>query len=112
MEIKHLHIYRGDDKSFLIPLRDAQGEPAFADLPLTEADIRVTIIPENRKERLVPLVAIRGNGSSILLNFPGALTRDIEWTRADYDIKIVRGITKTIQRGKLFVRKDVRYEQS
>ena len=109
----HLQIYRGDDADPIVLRVRGAAQPAW---DLTAAALAMTAAPEQGRGEPLHLdgshiKAVRDDEGDVLitLDIPAALTRDIGWQAANYDLQATNasGRVKTLCRGRLLMVEDI-----
>ena len=108
----HLQIYRGDDADPIVLRVRSDAGPAW---DVTAAELAMSAAPEQGGEPLhlngSHIKAVRDDKGDVLitLDIPAALTRDITWQAAHYDLQATQanGRIKTLCRGRLLIVEDI-----
>lgn len=101
-----LSLYRGDDTIIKVTFTTQAGE-----FPIGDSLIEMEISPNQGQS--IRLSSDNGlitklDTNSILLHFDHALTQNLTWKKADYDLQITqKGKVKTLMRGKVFLTHDI-----
>lgn len=93
-------LYRGDTHLFKVVL-SSDGNP----LDLTRAVLYMDVVAGDGSI-IRPEITVDGN--AVFLLFPAVLTRDLNWSRAEYDLRVAVGnVVKTYLRGMIEIKPNV-----
>lgn len=101
MITQDIKLYRGDDHTIEIAVLNDDGTPA----DLAGADVKLGFSDGMGQ---VSYANISTNNNVITAHFAHATTKDLEYSRGEWDLQITKnGIVTTIARGKLIITRDI-----